>query len=57
MSVLNILNTLHNLRFSLSKNPCSCIIHILNTECAKNLKENSGAKGLTLDCKHSACHV
>ena len=24
----------------------SCIIHILNTGCAKILKENSGAKGL-----------
>jgi hypothetical protein len=24
----------------------SCNIHILNTECAENLKENSGAKGL-----------
>jgi hypothetical protein len=39
MSVLNILNMLHNLRFSLFKMPLfhnatlfgSCIIHILNT--------------------------
>ena len=26
----------------------SCNIHILNTECAKILKENSGAKGLNV---------
>jgi len=45
---------LHNLRFFSSK--CrlfhnatffgSCIIHILNTECAKILKGNSVSKGL-----------
>jgi hypothetical protein len=38
MSVLNILNMLHNLRLSLFHNATlfgSCIIHILNTGCAK----------------------
>jgi len=46
---------LHNLRFLSLQNAVyfimlpffgSCIIHILNTGCAKILKENSGAKGL-----------
>jgi hypothetical protein len=56
MSVLNILNMLHNLRFFSSK--CLlfhnatlfgfCIIHILNTGCAKNWKKKFGAKWLTI---------
>ena len=51
MYLLNILNMLHILRFFFFKMPFfrnatffgSCNIHILNTECAKILKENSGA--------------
>jgi hypothetical protein len=54
ISVLNILNVLHNLRSFLFKMPFihnstsfgTCIIHILNTGCAKILKKSSGAKGL-----------
>ena len=51
---MNILNMLHNLLFFTSK--CrlfhnatffgSCIIHILNTGCAKIKKKNFGTKGL-----------
>jgi hypothetical protein len=54
MSVLNILNMLHNLRLFLSSK-CrlfhnatlfgSCIIHILNTECAKIYKKIQVPKG------------
>jgi len=55
---------LHNLRFFLFKMPFihnatffgSCIIHILNTGCAENLKGNSGAKGLK-DQIFSPCHT
>jgi hypothetical protein len=56
MSVLNILNMLHNLRFffsskcRLSHNATlfgSCIIHILNTGVLKIEKKNSSAKWLT----------
>jgi hypothetical protein len=46
ISVLNILNVLHNLHlFHNSTSFSSCIIHILNTGCAKIKKKALAPKG------------